>query len=583
MKLFFGFMIVFLLTIPATAMRPNSNDYSILNECLWNKEVLSIDTECNDMFNHYLPENSGSAKDTKEMRLGSYNIFRLSEQRKSKRLDLIAQMMDSEWDLVALSEIQSNKSTDLKLNVNAQVAFRDGKINEDQLKKAYALPTYVLLLLELQKLDPTWGLILSPTSYGDESDMFGFLYRNSTVKPVESKYCKDKYITNKRYPGPFVFDEIAALDYGYAGKAKDPSQKELDAGVRDDVVINDRAFINPDIAYACPLALEGDDNALFSKIPLTARFRANNFEASYISLHLRYRVNPTCDADCKKGIYESLLAEADGDNKKAIEAAVMGDGELKDGEIQELARFFETRATTRAGKEIQDLENDKDVIIAGDFNLEIEADGNWRNNMWEVAVAPIAGAQVFNKEKTSLGAKGGYANNYDHFILSTEEGATDECDVSTVRRIDVISGSTPLELASGFPLADILADIENPNKYGESLEYFTELMQDRAWVSSTMEKVDGAREPAFGAYYEYDELMATEFADLPKEFKDKQDVCTLGGVREKNKDMNMVEATLAALVCNVIDNERVGKYMATFSDHVPISMTCNTENSDPMD
>src|SRR5690606_21473244 len=93
-----------------------------LNECLWNQKVASMEADCNDLFHHYLPLSSQYKPDS-DVRLGSYNIFRLSEQQ-FKRLDLTADMIDQSWDIVALSEVQPNRSDNLQFNVNALVALK---------------------------------------------------------------------------------------------------------------------------------------------------------------------------------------------------------------------------------------------------------------------------------------------------------------------------------------------------------------------------------------------------------------------------------------------------------------------------
>ena len=190
-----GGTLLFILTLSTQLVwgfRPEKADRSVLEECRWNQQVITGHVDCTELYQHYHPIDGDHSPNGEQLRIGSYNIFRLSEQ-KQKRLDLNAEMIDAEWDLVAVNEMQPNLSHQKLLSDYAVQAFLDGKLSADQFSRAYFKPSYVLLLLELQKRDPSWGFIVSSYSQGSDSEIFGFLYRGRQVTPVPSEYCAQSY------------------------------------------------------------------------------------------------------------------------------------------------------------------------------------------------------------------------------------------------------------------------------------------------------------------------------------------------------------------------------------------------------
>ena len=188
------FLLILTLSFPAWAYR--SQDTRILAECQWNKELYSLEADCNDLFHHYFPQDRNYNPSSDKVRFGSFNIYKMGySDAKFKRLDLLAQLMNARWDVIALSEVQHNAADNLRYNVNALRALDKGKIDKALALKAYTKPSYLKLLQNLQALDPSWGLILSPfgqnPNHKSPSDeLYAFLYRNTQVKPLPSQYCK---------------------------------------------------------------------------------------------------------------------------------------------------------------------------------------------------------------------------------------------------------------------------------------------------------------------------------------------------------------------------------------------------------
>ena len=397
-------------------------------------------TDCNDVFHHYLPKED-NYKPNDEVRLGSYNIFRLSETR-FKRLDITADMMNDLWDVVALSEIQPNRSARLQENVNALIAEKRDIISSSKFTQIYQKPTYLLLLEELQKRDPSWGLVLSPHSQGDDFELLGFFYRANKAKILESNYCKENYQN---------FNELKDhREFRITDKTKDggfTTQGQTEAN---------RPTVKPSKYLACTLSLEGMALNNFSKIPLVARFESGKFDFSYITLHLRFRASATelgkCKESCKRAA-ANMLADLNVPQDVFVDIAGNVEGsKISMSKAKKIARFFEATTSVREALKISEKESDKDVIVAGDYNLEYkESDPLWQNLLSE-----WKDSKVLIETKTSVSAKEGLKNNYDHFILVNKSGYTDECSVDSAQAIDFLS--------SDFAYADQLDEYYDPSK-----------------------------------------------------------------------------------------------------------------------
>lgn len=296
-------------SLSAFAYRPGSKDTANLNECLWTKKALGTEVYCSDLYNHYLPEVSGYKAPSKKVRLGSYNIFRLSEQRKNKNFDWTSEMINSEWDVVALSELQTSNATLQKENGKLAKAFDKGNISLSEFRKQYVVPAYTLLLQELQKKDPSWGLIISGYSQGSDSELLGFLYRANSVEVIESQYCKKNYIDDLPWEKEgFIYRETGPKGF---------------ASNNDGSPVNDREYVSPQKALACPLALTGINKEQFTKVPLVARFRSGKFEFNYITLHLSFRAwgekFGKCKGRCQLNSLRLLSTFSGEDNNEVFE------------------------------------------------------------------------------------------------------------------------------------------------------------------------------------------------------------------------------------------------------------------------
>jgi hypothetical protein len=564
-------LLIFVFLIAANislAYRQNSGDTSILNECLWNKQVVDLEVDCNDLFNHYLPKKS-HYRPNSNLRFGSYNIFRSYEQQQ-KRWDLTAQLVNGEFDLIGISELQANKSSFLQMNINAAVALRENKISESDFKKAYNIPSYLKLLNELQKLDSSWGLLLSPfTQNESDTELFAFYYRGDQVKPIESKYCKNKNLNNKSLKSGFIFQEIRADSY-LLGDANS-------AGVvksKDGMPVNDRDFIAPKEYLACTLELNEFAQSNFPKLPFTARFKSGKFDSSFISLHLGFRgpyeINGTlCLEMCQKhtqNLFSQIMESASPEEEQSIKDKIDLGKNFSRESSRQVNRFFQIKETILAANEIKKIEKDEDLVIGGDFNLEL-TENSWQGPLWKHFMNLFSGGDVLIHEKTSLSAVKGYSSNYDHFILSYNIGKTDECDPLSAQRIDVLNSQ--FNLANQFNLRYELDKYDNKSHFNEITEILTTEFDNKLWVSSAGELLSAEQLKEFS-------LNSEDTAYRSLQFKVYQ-YCNFSGSTKEGKPrwIDIPTAMKSESFCKLYSKARYAKYIAALSDHVPISLTCS--------
>ncbi len=593
MSKFFKLLLIigFFPSSQAFAYRPandaGQSDTSILQECLWNKDILDTQTECNDLYNHYYPKTVEKVAKS-QIRLGSFNIFRSYEQQQ-KRWDLTARMMNDQWDLIAISELQPNKSQVLQSNVNAAVALREGKITAQDFKDAYLIPSYLVMLAELQKLDPSWALIISPyTQSNADTELFAFAYRASQVDIVESKYCKEKYVDHSPYKGPFILQEIRADDY-----LKGSGNSEGFVKSEDGQPISDREFIKPKSgeAFACTLALSqfGQDN--FNKIPFTAHFKAGDFDFSYISSHLGFRGPYEEQGDCKTTCQEharTLMTEilsqiSDTSKRDALAKELELDQEINKTPAREMVRYFQAYQIIKSSREIRASNDDQDVIISGDFNLTPASRG-WKMLMWENLVGLLGeGSELLVETKTSISYKKGLNEEYDHFIFNTSDEHVGECQAETAASFDFLQEG--VKTSTGFNLGEEIAKYTDKSNFDELAEISTQQFRSRKWVSD-----EGKLLTLEDLRTTVDNSDSTDYRSLQVQVSEVCDAQKVEELAEKQW-MNIVDAQINETYCKFhssFEVEEKGKnkgekrfpyvyFQFVISDHLPIGMTCTSD------
>jgi len=282
--------------------------------------------------------------------------------------------------------IELNKTSDIeeKISISKNISAINKKLKE--LSKTYKKPGYMKLFEELKRLDASWSLIISPkgeaSKKSDVQELTGFFYRSRVIRPMGNPYCKE-FVTKVGSPWACI-PHFSISDMG--------------KNMRDS----------------------------FSRRPFLASFVAGKFDFMILASHVVFN-SPTNKEKRKEILNNSFGVDdlKDFENNKGIDSRIY-------------ARFAEVKMTVDFMKMLATKYTEKDVIFAGDFNLEK------KNPFWKQVIGDTP-FKLLISDKTSLterkyvdGRKtNGLASNYDHFLFDTEE--VSECDQESAKVFDFIS------------------------------------------------------------------------------------------------------------------------------------------------
>lgn len=423
------------------------------NQCLENKEYLvkrQYTVNCNYNYHHYNAASyksnyrASKAKENGNVRISGFNLWHPGTTKTLfKDFELVAKTIN-QWDVVGALELLPVVSTDLKNNKAVVTFIKDGdrlvenlqqriaiyknrkmtatnvaniekytaKLNKLKLDLAeapslYRAPGYLKILTELRKLDKTWALVLAPRGEAfketDVQELSGFFYRSSTVRPVTNEYCRD--VKTNGFGTPFAC--IPSFTSYFMG---------------------------------------AEYRHVFSRRPLMASFKSGNFDFTILASHVVF--NSPKDEEIKRGILQSVFGT------DTLE--YLGQGITK----ATYARFAETATMLRFMNILRANYEEKDIILVGDFNLE-------KNNpFWQQIIREFPGGEVLIDEPTSLTTQrisggsetGGYASNYDHFVLDPSQ--TTECDISSAKRESITTGRIGYSVKRRYNVRSNEADID---------------------------------------------------------------------------------------------------------------------------
>jgi len=551
-------MIFLVLWTPFFANAARPTDVSILSECLWNKELYYEDADCNDLYHKYNPKKvkAAPAAASGKVRIGGFNLYRLGlRDTRFKDLNMIAGMIDKRWDIVTITEVHHNMALNLRANAEAVRSYLDG-MDSSLVKKSYHLPGYLSLLINLQKLDSSWGLILSSTGHGRTHELSGFLYRKSVVQPMASKYCEALMAEQAKKPISIYGEIHEAYRKGF--QRYDRARK--------------RPFVKPEQSpVACHLALRGMENEYFSRVPLVGRFKAGNFDFSLMSHHARFnqpaRVKAKCMTECR-----SL-------QHKMEEHIGLASG-VADLPGSQVARFFEANALIKGAGRVAEAEDDQDVIAAGDFNLEYGPEASrGRNEVWDYLLKKWSGAKIFIEGRTSLSKKAGPSQSYDHFIFNTKKEGASECSTETIQAVDFTD-----ENASQAAYFKKLFD---PSAHEEIVENYLKSFNEQYRIINNV---------PYPLYLKNFDQVEEYLQSFPDEDAERMERDYFRATRRKFKDCTngetlrgqLFEARRNDFFCRILwqvkgattellkDKQKFRPYTELVSDHMPIEMSCKT-------
>jgi hypothetical protein len=311
----------------------------------------------------------------------------------------------NEFDVVSVQEVLSVIGHDLDVNEQINEFIDDDAISESDKLKAkniYRMPGYLKLLLELKKLDPTWGLLLSPRGdsalIGSVEELLGYFYRGSIASLRSNKYCEE---VNK--------------------------------------------FKSAEKSYACIVSFNLK-NKFVSRRPFLASFNIGSKDLTLLTSHVVYNYSGT---------------QEDLDELISIVFGVESIGEIGEGiNSINVARYAEVKLSLDFLSKYSSKYLDKKVIFLGDLNL-IPENEYWKNllgNKYSLLISDetTLSPQRFNKNgEETLGT----ANSYDHFIL--DKGQFAHCDDGKV--FNYFNSFPNIYIAENYLLRKLFPKFDNIN------------------------------------------------------------------------------------------------------------------------
>lgn len=294
-----------------------------------------------------------------------------------KNISLVAAIINR-WDIVGVQELMP---LPLEWSVNNQqifdlIATPRASVTFPYENWEVVKPGYFNVLLELQKLDPSWALILQsePEGEGSTGEMAGFFYRSRFASLKEWDYC------------------LAANSVDIKSKS---SARNL----------------------ACLLKVRPDQRNLISRTAFAAYFQVGNFDFVGLTAHVRFSPDQKL----------SNIAE----QTKYICSGHATPGKCKIPRDQ-AGRYYEVKLIADQISEFERAAKDKDIIYMADTNIEMNAR---TAPLWAATLKPADGYEVYQPNKTTLSVPANnLASNYDHFVLSP--GASSECDTKSIQSYD---------------------------------------------------------------------------------------------------------------------------------------------------
>ncbi len=428
------------------------------------------------------------------LRIGSFNVIRIGQsQVRFKRNDLVADIIN-QWDLVNVVEIMTSGKDLLAHNEKIdRLAESTGTKDRGDIEASYQMPKYLVILQELRKLDPSWSLIMAPSGTGETTASY-------------------------EYSGFFY-------RYGFVENAE-------------------TSFCGDKRGCLTPISRENYEN-LVSRSPFVAHFKVGKLKFNAAGLHLRFRAPAedcaTASGDSKKG--QKKCVDYSAAEQKLVKDYLEVAGRIKVN--KEDARYMELAVAERELRK-----SEEPILLMGDFNLEFN---DRTRKLWNFAVGHD---NVFVREKTSISAQNGLANEYDHFVFVPEKTLA-KCKTETAKAFNFM-----LDLVTPKTSDPDLKDLESflvlrKNRTKALEEYQISLREQLS--ATTCSKTDCEMAPL------YDPVAAANLVCLYERnvLGNESKKCVAEGEAEDEEDAPTPGKKPVYKVFHEI-----------ISDHIPIEMEC---------
>lgn len=363
------------------------------------KKAFKLD--CFTNYNHYGPTSKKFPATSGNVKIANYNLLHPGTSKALfKDYALVAKIMNR-YDIVAGLELlatvghdeQNNKAVlaflgsapetlskllEEKASTTGFVRLQELNSRIDRLsnniQKAYDLyrsPGYYKVLEELKKLDPSWSLILSPRGdsalSGSVEELVGFYYRASVATPAVNPHCKEVMGVGAGSP-------VACF------------------------ISLDKKFMGKDLLQH------------FARRPFMASFKVGSDKLTLVTSHVVFTYSGN------EALEKDLMMKTFGvENYKDLGKGI---------NTSNFARYAEVKNTLDFMNRYRKKYNDRKIMFLADMNLVSN------NAFWPEVLKALPGSEVLNDEGSTLSparytAKGeetnGVANDYDHFIMQTDD------------------------------------------------------------------------------------------------------------------------------------------------------------------
>jgi hypothetical protein len=324
--------------------------------------------DCFSNYNHYYPTTNAISRSVHTgVKIAGYNLLHPGTSKALfKDYSLVAKVANH-FDVVSGLEVLPTVSHDEHNNQAVLKLFQQ----TGDIKMATALfrvPGYYRLLSELKKLDPSWGLILSPrgdsAQEGSVEEMVAYFYRGNIVNPIANPHCQE---------------------------FKDPQ-----SGIPYACFINLRdSFMGKDYSH------------FYSRRPFMASFQAGNFKFSLVSNHVVFTYSG--DENAQKRLLDDTFGT------DALDSIGTGIN------MSNFARFAEVKNTLDFMNRYVERYHDKNIMFVADTNLTPTIP------FWNDVLKTFPGSKLLINEPTTISPvrsssegveTNGVASSYDHFVLN---------------------------------------------------------------------------------------------------------------------------------------------------------------------
>lgn len=372
-------------------------------KCEYIKQLIVTEkygVDCTNEYQHFLPTRKSQVKNLTNLKIANYNLLHPGTSKALFKDNALVASIINRYDVVAALELlgtvgrdeQNNKAVisfitespllEKKLRDQRTSAKDPQKIQEIDEKlnklmvdryKAYELyraPGYLKILDELKKLDPSWGLILTPRGdsaiVGSVEELTGFFYRGSVASLIENPHCAE--VASAEQTRPYAC-----------------------------FITLDERFMGQDLLKH------------FARRPFMASFKSKQSTFTLVTSHMVFTYSGS-DEDEKDLMSKTFGVESYKDLGVGINGA-------------NFARYAEVKNTLEFMRRYQARYRDNRIMLMADMNLVSN------NLFWPEVLNSFPGSSLLINEPTTISPgrylsngreTNGVANDYDHFILNKD-------------------------------------------------------------------------------------------------------------------------------------------------------------------